>query len=79
LSAVGAADARQVQSAFTSGRQRLHSKGVRVLTIKPGFVDAPMTMAFRKGALWASPPTVGAASRAITYRNFRTFRIDGFF
>jgi len=26
--------------------------------------DAPMTTAFKKGALWASPPTVAAASRA---------------
>jgi hypothetical protein len=28
-----------------------------VVTIKPGFVDTPMTAAFRKGALWASPAT----------------------
>lgn len=39
-------------------RQRLHPRGVHVLTIKPGFVDTPMTAAFRKGPLWASPDRV---------------------
>lgn len=54
--------AKAAVSAFTSGlRQRLHSKGVHVLTIKPGFVDTPMTAAFRKGPLWATPATVGKA------------------
>lgn len=32
---------------------RLHESGVRVVTIKPGFVDTPMTADFQKGALWA--------------------------
>ncbi len=45
---------------FTSGlRQRLHSKNVRVVTIKPGFVDTPMTAAFKKGLLWSTPAAVG--------------------
>lgn len=29
-----------------------------MLTIKPGFVDTPMTAAFRKGPLWARPEAV---------------------
>lgn len=37
---------------------RLAPKGVRVLIIKPGFVDTPMTAAFPKGPLWASPEAV---------------------
>lgn len=37
---------------------RLAPAGVRVLTIKPGFVDTPMTAAFAKGPLWASPERV---------------------
>ncbi|MCP1336381.1 SDR family oxidoreductase [Futiania mangrovi] len=42
-------------------RHRMASKGVRVVTIKPGFVDTPMTAAFEnKGALWASPTTIAA-------------------
>jgi len=39
-------------------RHRLHGTGVKVLTIKPGFVDTPMTAAFPKGPLWASPEKV---------------------
>jgi short-subunit dehydrogenase len=32
-----------------------------VVTIKPGFVDTPMTAAFKKGALWASPEAVATS------------------
>lgn len=39
-------------------RNRLAKKGVQVLTIKPGFVDTPMTTAFKKGALWAQPEAI---------------------
>jgi decaprenylphospho-beta-D-erythro-pentofuranosid-2-ulose 2-reductase len=47
-------------SAFLSGlRQKLYPRGVRVVTIKPGFVDTPMTAAFPKGKLWAKPARVG--------------------
>jgi decaprenylphospho-beta-D-erythro-pentofuranosid-2-ulose 2-reductase len=46
-------------STFLSGlRQQLYASGVRVVTIKPGFVDTPMTAAFKKGALWATPAQV---------------------
>jgi len=57
-------------SAFLSGlRQRLNATGVNVLTIKPGFVDTPMTRDFRKGPLWASPETVASGIvRAIERR-----------
>src|SRR5580700_5314732 len=51
--------AKAAVTAFTSGlRQRLYPKGVRVVTIKPGFVSTPMTAALKKGALWASPAKV---------------------
>jgi hypothetical protein len=36
-------------------RNRLDRHGVHVLTLKPGFVDTPMTRGFRKGLLWAQP------------------------
>ncbi|MFY2763398.1 SDR family oxidoreductase [Arenimonas sp. MALMAid1274] len=53
--------AKSAVSAFTSGlRQALNGSGVNVLTIKPGFVDTPMTAAFKKGALWATPAQVAA-------------------
>jgi len=35
-------------------RNRLYRSGVTVITIKPGFVDTPMTADFRNGKLWAS-------------------------
>jgi decaprenylphospho-beta-D-erythro-pentofuranosid-2-ulose 2-reductase len=51
--------AKALVTAFTSGlRQRLYPAGVRVITIKPGFVDTPMTAAFPKGALWAKPASI---------------------
>lgn len=51
--------AKAMVTAFTSGlRQRLAKRGVNVLTIKPGFVDTPMTAAFKKGVLWAQPSSV---------------------
>ena len=46
-------------SIFMQGlRNRLHRSGVAVITIKPGFVDTPMTVGFRKGLLWAQPDRV---------------------
>jgi len=39
-------------------RNRLHPANVCVLTIKPGFVDTPMTANIKKGALWAQPETI---------------------
>ena len=51
--------AKALVSAFASGqRQRLRKLGVNVMTIKPGFVDTPMTASFKKGALWAKPDQV---------------------
>jgi short-subunit dehydrogenase len=51
--------AKAAVTTFTSGlRQRLHGTGVNVLTIKPGFVDTPMTAQFPKGGLWATPAKV---------------------
>ena len=53
--------AKALVTAFTSGlRQRLYPLGVAVITIKPGFVDTPMTAAFPKGALWAKPQRIAA-------------------
>ncbi len=51
--------AKAMVSTYLSGlRQRLLRSGVQVLTIKPGFVDTPMTSAFTKGPLWATPDAV---------------------
>lgn len=62
--------AKAMVTAFTSGlRQRLYKSNVAVVTIKPGFVDTPMTAAFKKGLLWAKPAAVATAIvRAIDKR-----------
>jgi short-subunit dehydrogenase len=68
--------AKAAVSTFLGGlRQRLAKSGVTVLTIKPGFVDTPMTAGIaNKGALWAQPDRVAAGivqaidrGRAIVY------------
>ncbi len=47
-------------SAFLQGlRGRLAKANVAVVTIKPGFVDTPMTAHVKKGLLFASAQTVG--------------------
>jgi len=51
--------AKSAVSTFAQGlRNRLSRTGVKVVTIKPGFVDTPMTAAFKKGTLWATPGAV---------------------
>ncbi|NBX76079.1 MAG: SDR family oxidoreductase [Proteobacteria bacterium] len=40
-------------------RNRMYSSGVMVLTIKPGFVDTPMTAALKKNFLFAKPDQIG--------------------
>jgi short-subunit dehydrogenase len=46
-------------SAFLSGlRNRLAPAGVHVMTVKPGFVDTPMTANLEKGPLYAKPEAV---------------------
>jgi decaprenylphospho-beta-D-erythro-pentofuranosid-2-ulose 2-reductase len=50
-------------------RNRLHASGVTVVTIKPGFVDTPMTAALKKSPLFASARRVGRSiHRAIEHR-----------
>jgi short-subunit dehydrogenase len=39
-------------------RNRLGKAGVQVVTIKPGFVDTPMTRDFKKGLLWVKPEVI---------------------
>jgi len=51
--------AKGALSIFLEGlRARLDASGVSVVTVKPGFVDTPMTAAFKKGALWAAPEKI---------------------
>ena len=55
--------AKGTVSLFSQGlRNRLFKSGVRILTVKPGLVDTPMTADFeKKGLLWSSPEKVAAS------------------
>jgi short-subunit dehydrogenase len=62
--------AKSAVASFLSGlRSEMHPHGVGVVTIKPGFVDTPMTSEFKKGLLWAKPEKVAAdIDRAMSKR-----------
>ncbi len=47
-------------TAFCSGlRSRMAARRVHVVTVKPGFIDSPMTAHIaKKGALWATPDAI---------------------
>ncbi len=52
--------AKAAVNTFLQGlRGRLHKSGVAIITIKPGFVDTPMTSSLKKGLLWAKPEQIG--------------------
>ncbi len=53
--------AKSAVESFLAGlRSDMQKHGVHVLTIKPGFVDTPMTSEFKKGALWVSADKVAS-------------------
>jgi len=60
--------AKGALSIFLSGlRQRLHKSNVKVITIKPGFVDTPMTAGLQKGLLFVGPDAIAKGiHKAIT-------------
>jgi decaprenylphospho-beta-D-erythro-pentofuranosid-2-ulose 2-reductase len=63
--------AKGMVSLFLEGlRNRLSRSGVRVVTIKPGFVDTPMTAHLeKKGPLWAQPQAIARGiARAVNGR-----------
>lgn len=57
-------------SVFIDGlRNRLYRYGVTVVTVKPGFVDTPMTEGLAKGGpLWAKPEKIAADMEACVGR-----------
>ncbi len=54
--------AKAMVTTYASGlRQRLSKHNISVVTIKPGFVDTPMTINKNKNFLWSKPRTVALA------------------
>jgi short-subunit dehydrogenase len=67
-------------TAFCSGlRARMHERGVRVITVKPGFIDTPMTAHIaKKGPLWASAEDVARGIDRAIVRGRDVVYLPGF-
>ncbi len=62
--------AKAAVSTFMQGCVTACTDGVQVLTVKPGFVDTPITAEFDKGRLWVRPERIAEGiHRAILKRN----------
>lgn len=61
---------KAIVSSFLQGlNARLYKKGVHVLTIKPGFVDTPMTADIaNKSLLWAKPEQIAKGIQKAIHR-----------
>jgi decaprenylphospho-beta-D-erythro-pentofuranosid-2-ulose 2-reductase len=71
--------AKAALAAFASGlRARLAASGVYVLTVKPGFVDTPMTAGLRKNVLFATADSVGSAIVRAIDRRADVLYVPGF-
>jgi decaprenylphospho-beta-D-erythro-pentofuranosid-2-ulose 2-reductase len=66
-------------STFLSGlRNRAYRDGVHVLTVKPGFVDTPMTAHLPKNALYAPPDRVARAILRAVEQKRNVIYVPGF-
>lgn len=59
-------------------RSRLYKSGVSVVTIKPGYVDTPMTASLEKNILFAKPSYVGQKIYTAMKRHKNVVYIPGF-
>jgi len=70
---------KSMVSTFLQGlRNRLFASNVKVLDIKPGFVDTPMTRQFDKGMLWSNPDAIAKGIIASIDKNKHTVYLPGF-
>lgn len=71
--------AKGMVSLYLQGlRGRMYNMGVHVVDIRPGFVDTPMTAAFKKGALWSSPEQVAQCLVSGINKNKHTIYAPGY-
>jgi decaprenylphospho-beta-D-erythro-pentofuranosid-2-ulose 2-reductase len=71
--------AKALVTAFTQGlRNRLYSKGVHVVTLKPGFVATAMTAHLPQGPLFASADKAGACIVAAIDKKKDVAYVPGF-
>lgn len=66
-------------SVFLEGlRFRMASRNVHVVTVKPGWIDTPMTAGMRKGALFAPPSAVARSILRAVERRRSVVYVPGF-
>lgn len=71
--------AKGAVSIFLAGLRNRFGKGaVKVIDIRPGFVDTPMTADFPKGPLWAKPETIAKGIVAAVDRGRGRVYLPGF-
>lgn len=71
--------AKAAVTVFCQGlRNRLAGSGVAVITVKPGFVDTPMTAHLPKGLLWAQPEAIAAGIFKAQQRGSEVVYLPGF-
>lgn len=71
--------AKAMVTVFCQGlRNRLYRRGVHVLTVKPGFVDTPMTASFDKGMLWAQPERIAVGIEKAIRQRKNSVYLPGF-
>ena len=71
--------AKALVSTFLAGlRHRFQGTRVRVVDIRPGFVDTPMTARFKKGPLWSTPERIAPAIVKAIDRGAGVVYVPGF-
>lgn len=66
-------------SLFLQGlRNRLFERGIQVTTIKPGFVDTPMTAHLKKNPLFVQPETIAVGIRKAIEKRKDVVYLPGF-
>jgi decaprenylphospho-beta-D-erythro-pentofuranosid-2-ulose 2-reductase len=71
--------AKGALTVFLAGlRHRLSKAGVNVLTVKPGFVDTPMTSDYKKGLLFVKPAVIASGIYDAVRKNKSTVYLPWF-
>ncbi len=71
--------AKAMVNVYLQGLQaRLHHDMIRVVTIKPGFVDTPMTQEFKKGLLWSQPDEIAGQILKLLDKGTGEYYLPGF-
>jgi short-subunit dehydrogenase len=71
--------AKGALSSFARGlRGRFDRTRIRIVTVKPGPIDTPMTRHLRKGLLWSTPERIAPSIVAAMDRGARVVYVPGY-